>query len=128
MHEALSVQSVNPVPADVQVHEAEPALHVVVVAQILDGVPVQVEPEQGLGDEGVIEPAERVVGHVQPLEVVLSRQQTVYVVQTVVVQSKSLKEQRHMSIPVYTPACMFKMLKLLVLETGGRSNKILSEL
>ena len=93
MHEALAVDGRQPVPADVEVDEAESVVHVVVVAQLLDLVAGQVEPEQRLGHEGVVEPLQRVVGHVEPLQRVLGRQEAVDVLQKIVVQAEGLKKR-----------------------------------
>ena len=89
--EALPVDPLQPVAPDVEVDEPEAGLHVVVVAQLLDLVVPQVEPQQRLGDEGVVEPLQQVVRHVQPLQVVLRVQQPVQLLQAVVVQSEGLK-------------------------------------
>ena len=91
VHEALPLDPLQPVPADVEVDEPEAGLHVVVVAQLLDAVVPQVEPQERLGDEGVVEPLQQVVRHVQPLQVVLRVQQSVQLLQPVVVQSEGLK-------------------------------------
>ena len=91
MDEALPVDPLQPVAPDVEVDEPEAGLHVVVVAQLLDLVVPQVEPQQRLGDEGVVEPLQQVVRHVQPLQVVLRVQQPVQLLQAVVVQSEGLK-------------------------------------
>ncbi len=85
VHEALPLDLADAVAADVEVEQLEAGLHVVVVAHLLDEVVPQTQPEQRLGHEGVVEPAEAVVRHVQPLQLVLSRQQAVDVLQQVVV-------------------------------------------
>ena len=91
--EALPVDPLQAVAADVEVDEPEAGLHVVVVAQLLDAVVPEVEPEQRLGDEGVVEPLQQVVRHVEPLQVVLRVQQPVQLLQPVVVQSEGLQEK-----------------------------------
>ena len=65
--------------------------HFVAVGQLLDLVGSEAEPEDGLGDEGVVEPLQLIVRHVEPLEVVLAHQQPVDVLQLVVVQSQGLQ-------------------------------------
>ena len=91
--EALPVDPLQAVAADVEVDEPEAGLHVVVVSQLLDAVVPEVEPEQRLGDEGVVEPLQQVVRHVEPLQVVLRVQQPVQLLQPVVVQSEGLQEK-----------------------------------
>ncbi len=91
MHDGFPVQPAELVVADVEVDDLEARLHVVVVAQLLDGVAAQVQPQQTLGDEGVVEPLEAVERHVQPLQLVLRRQQPVQVLQPVVVYPESLQ-------------------------------------
>ena len=91
MHEALFIQPLQLIVADVEMHELEAGLHFVIVAQLFDPIAFQIEPDQGLGDEGVVEPLQRVVRDVQPLEMVLHRQQAVQVLQPVVVQAQSLR-------------------------------------
>ena len=91
--EALPVDPLQAVAANVEVDEPEAGLHVVVVAQLLDAVVPEVEPEQRLGDEGVVEPLQQVVRHVEPLQVVLRVQQPVQLLQPVVVQSEGLREK-----------------------------------
>ena len=66
--------------------------HLVVVGQLLDLVGPEAEPENGLGDERVVEPLQLVVRHVEPLQVVLAHQQTVDVLQLVVVQTEGLEQ------------------------------------
>jgi hypothetical protein len=57
--------------------EAEPLPEVVVVANLLNGVVLDVQPFQILRYEGVIEPLQAVGGDIEPLELALRRQQAV---------------------------------------------------
>ncbi len=57
--------------------EAEPLPEMVVVADLLNGVVLDVQPFQILRDEGVIEPLQAVRGDIEPLELALCRQQAV---------------------------------------------------
>ena len=91
--EALLVKSLEPVPADVQVHQVEAGLRVV-VTHLLDEVGPHVEPQQGLGDEAIVEPLQPVVRHIEPLEVMLNSQESVDVLQTIIVKSQSLEKRR----------------------------------
>jgi hypothetical protein len=92
VHETLPVNPLDPVSANVEVDESETVRHLVVVAQLLDLVFAQVQPEEGLWDEGVVKPLQTVVGHVQPLEVVLSVEEAVQVLEEVVVKAEGLEE------------------------------------
>jgi len=87
----LSIQPDEPVLADVEVNEVKAGSHFVIVGQLLDQVRPEAQPEDRLGDEGVVEPLQLVVRDVEPLEVVLAHQQAVDVFQLVVVQTESLK-------------------------------------
>ncbi len=57
--------------------EAESLLEMVVVANLLNGIVLDVQPFQIFRDEGVIEPLQAVRGDVEPLELALCRQQAV---------------------------------------------------
>ncbi len=57
--------------------EAESLPEMVVVANLLNGVVLDVQPFQILRYEGVIEPLQAVRGDVEPLELALCRQQAV---------------------------------------------------
>ncbi len=57
--------------------EAEPLPEMVVVADLLNGVVLDVQPFQILRDEGVVEPLQAVRGDIEPLELALCRQQAV---------------------------------------------------
>ncbi len=78
------------VVSDVEVDEVKSVLHVVVVAELLDLVVPEAQPDDGLGDEGVVEPLEQIVRDVQPLEVVLAGQEAIDVLQAIVIQPQSL--------------------------------------
>ncbi len=69
--------------------------HFVVIGQLLDLVRAEAEPEDRLGDEGVVEPLQLIVGHVEPLEVVLAHQQPVDVLQLIVIQTQSLQNLKY---------------------------------
>ena len=112
--EALPVDPLQPVAPDVEVDEPEAGLHVVVVAQLLDLVVPQVEPEERLGDEGVVEPLQQVVRHVQPLQVVLRVQQSVQLLQAVVVQSEGLKSGEDRYTLSTTSACRHVFIFVIV--------------
>ena len=73
-------------------NQVEAGSHLVVVGQLLDLVGPEAEPENGLGDERVVEPLQLVVRDVEPLQVVLTPQQTVDVLQLVVVQTEGLEQ------------------------------------
>ena len=73
-------------------NQVEAGSHLVVVGQLLDLVGPEAEPEDGLGDERVVEPLQLVVRDVEPLQVVLAHQQTVDVLQLVVVQTEGLEQ------------------------------------
>ncbi len=89
----LPIQPDEPVLADVEVNEVKAGSHFVIVSQLLDQVRPEAQPEDRLGDEGVVEPLQLVVRDIEPLEVVLAHQQAVDVFQLVVVQTQSLKRQ-----------------------------------
>ncbi len=91
----LPIEPDEPVLADVEVNEVKAGSHFVIVGQLLDQVGPETQPEDRLGDEGVVEPLKLVVRDVEPLEVVLTHQQAVDVFQLVVVKTESLK--RHLS-------------------------------
>ena len=93
MDETLPVDPLQPVAANVQVHELEAGLHVVVVAQLLDLIVSQIQPQKGLWDEGVVEPLESVVGDVEPLQMVLRVEQAVQLLEAVVVEAEGLENQ-----------------------------------
>ncbi len=57
--------------------EAESLPEVVVVADLLNGVVLDVQPFKILRYEGVIEPLQAVRGDIEPLELALCRQQAV---------------------------------------------------
>ena len=57
--------------------EAEPLPEMVVVADLLNGVVLDVQPFQILRYEGVVEPLQAVGGDVEPLELALCRQQAI---------------------------------------------------
>ncbi len=57
--------------------EPETLLEVIVVADLLDGIVLDVEPLQVLGDECVVEPLQAVGGDIEPLEPALCGQQAV---------------------------------------------------
>ena len=61
MQQILPVQSGQFVARQIQMNEAEARSHFVVVSHLLDLVLGQIEPEQTLGDEGVVEPLESVM-------------------------------------------------------------------
>ena len=56
----LSIESRQAVTARLQVDQLK-ARDLVVVAELFDGIALQVEPEEGLWDEGVVKPLEAVV-------------------------------------------------------------------
>ncbi len=57
--------------------EAESLPEMVVVADLLNGVVLDVQPLQILRYEGVVEPLQAVGGDIEPLELALRRQQAV---------------------------------------------------
>ena len=89
----LPVKPDQPVLSDVEVNEVKSGSHLVVVGELLDQVRTETEPQDRLGDEGVVEPLELVVRDVQPLEVVLAHQQAVDVFQLVVVETEGLEKE-----------------------------------
>ena len=78
--------------------EPESLPEVVVVPDLFDAVVLDVQPLQVLGDEGVVEPLELVVRHVQPLEVMLVHEKTVDVLELVVIEPECLKQENAVSV------------------------------
>ena len=66
--EALALDLGDAVEAGVEGLEAVALLETVVVSDLLEPVVVHVEPAEALGDEGEVEPLQRVGGHVEPSE------------------------------------------------------------
>ena len=93
LHEHLAVEPRQPVEGGVEVDEVEALVHVVVVLQLLDLVVGHVQPEEGLGHEGVVEPLQPVVGDVEPLKLELRSQEAVDVIQLVAVEAKGLQRR-----------------------------------
>ena len=94
----LPVQPDQPVLADVQVDQMKSGSHLVVVGELLDQVGPEAEPQDRLWDEGVVEPLELVVRHVQPLEVMLVHEKTVDVLELVVIEPECLKQENAVSV------------------------------
>lgn len=93
VNHSVTVQTSQDIVADVQMNQIEVVL-TIVVAHLFDGVAPQIQPLQRLGDEGIVEPLQVVVRHVEPLQPVLGRQQPVQLLQLVGVETKCLKMRK----------------------------------
>ena len=76
------------VEAHVQRLQAKVPAQVVVVANLVNPIVVNVQPLQRLGNEGKVEPLQAVRGHVEPLEILQRGHEAVHVLQLVVVEAQ----------------------------------------
>ena len=86
--ETATLHSLDVVEAGIESVEVVATGESVVVANLLDLVVVDVQPLETPGDEGEVEPAEMVGGDIEPVKVDQGRDQSIHVLQLVVVQSQ----------------------------------------
>ena len=96
--QSRAIQPSGQVVTDVQVGEVKALLHVVVVAEFFNLVVAEAQPDDRLGNESVVEPLQLVVRHVQPLEMVLGRQEAIDVLESIVVQPQGLDGARQKKV------------------------------
>ena len=82
------LNQLHTVEAHVQRLQAKVPAQVVVVANLVNPIVVNVQPLQRLGNEGKVEPLQAVRGHVEPLEILQRGHEAVHVLQLVVVEAQ----------------------------------------